>query len=65
MRSFSRKTAKKKRLTILHCVNMADEKEKLAVLGKAARLRAFRKISLQLLPATWFSATAKPGRQMI
>lgn len=45
----------KERLTVLHCVNLAGEKEKLVVIGKAARPRAFKKISLNLLPVNWYS----------
>ncbi|XP_067620077.1 uncharacterized protein [Eurosta solidaginis] len=45
----------KDRLTILHCVNVAGEKERLFVIGKSARHRAFRNINLNNLPATWRS----------
>lgn len=45
----------KDRLTILPCVNMAGESEKLLVIGKAARPRAFRKLNLNSLPVTWRS----------
>lgn len=45
----------KERLTILHCVNMAGEKEKLVVIGKSARPRAFKKLNLHMLPVNWFS----------
>ena len=45
----------KDRLTILHCVNMAGEKERLFVIGKAAKPRAFRNINLNNLPVTWRS----------
>lgn len=43
----------KERLTILHCANMAGGKEKLVVIGKAARPRAFKNIDLRKLPVTW------------
>ncbi|XP_065357188.1 tigger transposable element-derived protein 4-like [Calliphora vicina] len=45
----------KDRLTILHCANMAGEKERLFVIGKAAKPRAFRNINLTNLPVTWRS----------
>lgn len=45
----------KERVTILHCVNMAGEKEKLLVIGKAAKPRAFKNISINELPVTWKS----------
>ncbi|XP_066157788.1 tigger transposable element-derived protein 6-like [Euwallacea fornicatus] len=45
----------KERLTILHCTNMASEKEKLLVIGKSARPRCFKKLDLRTLPVTWYS----------
>lgn len=47
----------KERLTILQCANMAGEKEKLVVIGKAARPRAFKNLGLHMLPVSWFSNT--------
>lgn len=43
----------KERLTILFCVNMVGEKEKLLVIGKAARPRAFKNVNIKDLPAFW------------
>ena len=43
----------KERLTILFCVNMIGEKEKLLVIGKAARPRAFKNMKISDLPAYW------------
>ena len=43
----------KERLTVLHCVNMAGNKEPLLVIGKAARPRAFNKLGTNLLPVEW------------
>lgn len=45
----------KDRLTVLHCVSMAGEKEKLLVIGKSARPRAFRKLGVNALPVNWQS----------
>jgi hypothetical protein len=45
----------KERLTIMACVNMAGDSEKLLVIGKSARPRAFRKLNLDSLPVTWRS----------
>ncbi|XP_066260446.1 tigger transposable element-derived protein 6-like [Euwallacea similis] len=45
----------KDRLTILFCVSMAGEKEKLLVIGKAARPRALKNVPIKDLPATWKS----------
>lgn len=45
----------KERLTILFCANMVGEKEKLLVIGKAARPRALKNVPLANLPATWTS----------
>lgn len=45
----------KERLTILFCANMVGEKEKLLVIGKAARPRALKNVPLNSLPATWTS----------
>ncbi|XP_050293635.1 tigger transposable element-derived protein 6-like [Anthonomus grandis grandis] len=45
----------KERLTILFCANMAGDKEKLLVIGKAARPRALKNLPLKSLPATWTS----------
>ena len=40
----------KQRLTILHCANMAGDKEKLLVIGKAAKHRLFNNIKKDSLP---------------
>lgn len=45
----------KERLTILHCVNMAGDKEKLLVIGKAAKPRPFRNITINSLSVIWKS----------
>jgi hypothetical protein len=45
----------KERLSILHCVNTAGEREKLLVIGRAARPRAFQRINLNTLPVSWYS----------
>lgn len=45
----------KERLTIMHCVSMAGNKEPLLVIGKAARPRAFRKLNVNSLPVIWKS----------
>ncbi|XP_039953998.1 tigger transposable element-derived protein 6-like [Bactrocera tryoni] len=45
----------KERLTVLLCANMAGEKEKPLVIGKAARPRAFASIDLKKLPVNWQS----------
>lgn len=45
----------KERLTILFCTNMVGEKEKLLVIGKAARPRALKNVPLNNLPVTWTS----------
>ncbi|XP_066153520.1 tigger transposable element-derived protein 6-like [Euwallacea fornicatus] len=45
----------KDKLTILFCVSMAGEKEKLLVIGKAARPRALKNVPIKDLPATWKS----------
>ena len=43
----------KYRLTILHCANMAGDKEKLLVIGKAAKPRSFNNVNMNSLPVTW------------
>lgn len=43
----------KDRVTILHCVSMSGEKERLLVIGKAARPRAFKKLTVDSFPVTW------------
>lgn len=43
----------KERLTIMLCANMIGEKEKLLVIGKAARPRAMKNIAVNSLPVTW------------
>lgn len=45
----------KERITILHCVNMAGDKEKLLVIGKAFKPRAFKNLNKDTLPVTWKS----------
>lgn len=45
----------KERLTILHCVNLAGEKEKLLVIGKTKKPRAFKNINVSDLPVFWRS----------
>lgn len=45
----------KERVTILHCVNMAGGSEKLLVIGKSARPRAFQRIDIDSLPVTYKS----------
>lgn len=45
----------KERLTILHCVNLAGEKEKLLVIGKTNKPRAFKHINVSDLPVFWRS----------
>lgn len=45
----------KERLTLLHCVSMAGDKEPLLVIGKAARPRAFKKLTNNSLPVNWKS----------
>lgn len=45
----------KERLTILFCVNMVGEKERLLLIGKAARPRAFKNMSIAQLPVEWKS----------
>lgn len=45
----------KERLTVLFCVNMAGEKEKPLVIGKAARPRAFSGVNVRDLPVDWYS----------
>jgi hypothetical protein len=36
-------------------VNTAGEREKLLVIGRAARPRAFQRINLNTLPVSWYS----------
>lgn len=45
----------KERVTILHCANMNGDKEKLLVIGKANKPRAFKHINPHELPVTWKS----------
>jgi hypothetical protein len=45
----------KDRLTILHCVSMAGDKEPLLVIGKSAKPRAFKKLGANSLPVDWKS----------
>lgn len=45
--------ASKERITILQCANMKGEKEKLLVIGKAARPRCFKGIDIKDLPVQW------------
>ena len=45
----------KYRLTILLCLNMVEEKERLFVIGKAAKPSVFRNINFNNLPVTWRS----------
>ncbi|XP_066253585.1 tigger transposable element-derived protein 6-like [Euwallacea similis] len=45
----------KERLTILHCVNMNGEKERLLVIGKSKNRRAFKNINVNNLPVVWKS----------
>lgn len=47
----------KERITILHCANMAGEKEKLLAIGKASKPRAFKNLVKENLPVTWKSNT--------
>lgn len=43
----------KERVTILHCANMAGDKEKLLLIGKSHRPRAFKNINVNSLPVTY------------
>ena len=45
----------KERITILFCVNMFGEKEKLLVIGKAARTRTFKNTAVAPFPVDWRS----------
>lgn len=43
----------KERVTTLQCVNMAGEKEKLLVIGKTHKPRAFKNLNMKSLPVTY------------
>lgn len=45
----------KERLTVLFCASMTGQKEKLLVIGKSARPRALKNISIKDLPVKWMS----------
>ena len=45
----------KERVTILHWINMHGDKEKLLVIGKSRKPRAFKNISINNLPVIWRS----------
>ena len=45
----------KERLTVLFCASMTGQKEKLLVIGKSARPRALKNVSIKDLPVIWKS----------
>lgn len=47
----------KERITVLHCANMAGDKEKLLVIGKSFKPRAFKNLNKDNLPVIWKSNT--------